>query len=292
MIPVACLPLCGILMGIGYLLCPASMQGGEISGIGPLAGMLLVKAGGALIDHIALLFAVGVGVGMSDDQNGTAGITALVSWLVVTSLLEAGFVQTILHSIGARPASLLAFEKIQNPFIGILCGLIGAYCYNRFKNTSLPEWLAFFSRSRCTVIMSALVSLLATAALFFLWPVLFGALVKMGRRIEGLGALGAGLYAFLNRMLIPLGLAAFAVFYLTFRILIRHYHLQTPGSEEETETAAQESAEAAETPSARDEKGELVDGVDLAALLTARIKRSRKSATGFFDDLPTCVGPK
>ena len=90
MLPVACMPLCGILMGIGYLMCPASMQGGAVTGLIPVIGMFLVKAGGALIDHIALLFAVGIGVGMSDDQHGTAGVTALVSWLIITSLLSAG----------------------------------------------------------------------------------------------------------------------------------------------------------------------------------------------------------
>lgn len=206
MLPVACLPLCGILMGIGYLLCPAAMQGGEISGVGPVIGMFLVKAGGALIDHIALLFAVGIGVGMSDDQNGTAGITALVSWLIVTSLLSVDFVKTLMPSLAERPTALLAFEKIQNPFIGILCGLVGAESYNRFKNTSLPEWLAFFSRRRSTVIISGLVSVLAAALLFFVWPVLFGALVWIGQRIVGLGSVGAGIYAFLNRLLIPLGL--------------------------------------------------------------------------------------
>ena len=62
MLPVACLPICGILMGIGYLLCPASMQGGDITGVGPMIGIFLVKAGGALIDNMALLFVIGVGV--------------------------------------------------------------------------------------------------------------------------------------------------------------------------------------------------------------------------------------
>ena len=65
MLPVACLPICGILMGIGYALCPATMQGGDISGIGNQIGFFLVKAGGALIDNMALLFVIGVGVGMS-----------------------------------------------------------------------------------------------------------------------------------------------------------------------------------------------------------------------------------
>ena len=206
MLPVACLPLCGILMGLGYLLCPASMQGGAVSGFVPAVGMFLVKAGGALIDHIALLFAVGIGVGMSDDQNGTAGITALVSWLIITTLLSADFVKTLLPSLAERPTALLAFEKIQNPFIGILSGLIGAESYNRFKHTALPEWLAFFSRRRSTVIVSGFISILAAAALFFVWPVLFGALVAAGRWIAGLGPAGAGIYAFLNRLLIPLGL--------------------------------------------------------------------------------------
>ena len=61
MLPVACLPICGILMGIGYLMCPATMQGGEITGLIPTIGLFLVKAGGALIDNMAILFAIGVG---------------------------------------------------------------------------------------------------------------------------------------------------------------------------------------------------------------------------------------
>lgn len=206
MLPVACLPLCGLLMGIGYLLCPASMQGGDVSGFVPIVGMFLVKAGGALIDHIALLFAVGIGVGMSDDQNGTAGITALVSWLIIITLLNLDFVETLMPSIAERPTAVLAFFKIENPFIGILAGLIGAWSYNRFKNTELPEWLSFFSRRRCTVIISGMISILVAAALFLIWPVMFGALVKLGQGIASLGYFGAGLYAFFNRLLVPLGL--------------------------------------------------------------------------------------
>ena len=64
MLPVAVLPICGILMGVGYLLCPETMQGGDINGIVPVLGLFLVKAGGALIDNMAILFAIGIGVGM------------------------------------------------------------------------------------------------------------------------------------------------------------------------------------------------------------------------------------
>ena len=65
MLPVAVLPICGILMGIGYWLCPSTMQGGDVTGIAQQIGYYLVKAGGALIDNMAILFAIGIGVGMS-----------------------------------------------------------------------------------------------------------------------------------------------------------------------------------------------------------------------------------
>ena len=77
MLPVACLPICGILMGIGYALCPSTMQGGDVTGIVQMIGFFLVKAGGALIDNMAILFVIGVGVGMADDNDGTAGLAAL-----------------------------------------------------------------------------------------------------------------------------------------------------------------------------------------------------------------------
>ena len=99
MLPVAVLPICGILMGIGYRLCPATMQGGEISGVVNLIGLFLVKAGAALIDNMAILFAIGVGVGMSEKNDGTGGIAALASWLMITTLLSTGVVTTIIPSI-------------------------------------------------------------------------------------------------------------------------------------------------------------------------------------------------
>lgn len=204
MFPVAVMPLCGLLMGIGYLLCPASMQGGEISGIIPLIGLYLVKAGGALIDHIPLLFAIGVGVGLADERDGTAGLAALVSWLLITTLLKQDNVAAILPNLSENAS--LAFAKIENPFIGILAGLLGAFCYNRFKNTILPDWLAFFSGKRSTVIIAGAVSVLAAAALLLVWPAVFGALIFLGEKISSMGYIGAGIYAFLNRLLIPFGL--------------------------------------------------------------------------------------
>ena len=206
MLPVAVLPICGILMGIGYYLCPETMQGGEIQGVQNLIGLFLVKAGGALIDNMAILFVVGVGVGMSDKNDGTGGIAALASWLMIKTLLSTGFVTTIIPSIADNATKTLAFDKIENPFIGILAGIIGAMCYNKFKDTKLPDWLSFFSGKRCVAIIAGLVSILASVVLLFVWPLLFGGLVALGEAIVSLDIVGAGIYAFLNRLLIPTGL--------------------------------------------------------------------------------------
>ena len=125
MLPVACLPICGILMGLGYAMCPSTMQGGDVTGVVQQIGFFLVKAGGALIDHMALLFAIGVGVGMSDDHDGTAGLAALASWLMITNLLSTGVV-SVLRTLEEGTIAFIAFSKIENPFIGIIAGIIGA----------------------------------------------------------------------------------------------------------------------------------------------------------------------
>ena len=203
MLPVACLPICGILMGIGYALCPATMQGGDVTGIAQQIGYYLVKAGGALIDNMAILFAIGIGVGMSEDNDGTGGLAALASWLMITNLLSTANV-SVIRTLSED--ATLAFDKIQNPFIGIIAGIIGAMCYNKFKGTKLPDFLSFFSGKRCVAIVAGVVSIIVSVVLLFVWPILFGALVALGEGIANLGAVGAGLYAFFNRLLIPFGL--------------------------------------------------------------------------------------
>jgi len=182
------------------------MQGGEVNGLVEIIGFFLVKAGGALIDNMHWLFVIGVAVGMTDDHDGTAGLAGLVSWLMITKLLNPGVVTTIMPSIADNANSMLAFGKIENAFIGIIAGLIGASCYNRFKNTRLPDALSFFSGKRSVAIITAVVSIAAAAILLFAWPLIFGGLVALGKGIVGMGAVGAGIYAFLNRLLIPTGL--------------------------------------------------------------------------------------
>lgn len=185
-------------MGIGYWIDPTGW------GANSAIAAFLIKAGGAIIDNMAILFAIGVGVGMADDHEGTAGLAAIVSWLMIQTILSPGVV-AMLKGIEADSVNA-AFGKINNQFIGIVSGIIGSSCYNKFKNTKLPDALAFFSGKRSVSIVTALVSLVACLVLFFIWPVVYSGLVAFGEGILGLGAIGAGIYGFFNRLLIPVGL--------------------------------------------------------------------------------------
>ncbi len=195
MLPVAALPAAGILIGIGYMFDPTGWGGNNIF------AAFLITAGNAILGNMAILFAVGVAYGMSDDNDGTAALAGLVSWLMVTTLLSSAAVGMF---TGAEAPA--AFGKIENAFIGILCGIIGASCYNKYKNTKLPDALAFFSGKRSVAIVTALVSIVVAAILFFIWPFIYAALVSFGIAIQKTGAVGAGLYGFFNRLLIPVGL--------------------------------------------------------------------------------------
>ncbi|MCB7542519.1 N-acetylglucosamine-specific PTS transporter subunit IIBC [Tyzzerella nexilis] len=198
MLPVAVLPVCSILMGIGYWIDPTGW------GANSAVAAFLIKAGGSIIDNMGILFAIGVGVGMSEDNDGTGGLAALVSWLMITTLLSPAVVG-MLKGIPVEEVAP-AFGKIATQFTGILAGLIGSTCYNKFKGTKLPSALAFFSGKRSVAIVTAGMSIVAALILFFAWPAIFGALVSFGEMIMGAGAIGAGIYGFFNRLLIPFGL--------------------------------------------------------------------------------------
>lgn len=202
MLPVACLPVAGILMGLGYLLAPTTMQGGESEQtFALLLGTFFVQAGGAIINNMSVLFAIGVAVGMAKDKDGTPALAGIVAWFVIQTLLSPTFV-SVLVSGTADPS----FAKINNQFIGIISGIIGATCYNKFSETKLPDFLAFFSGKRSVAIITAIISIIVSAILFFVWPLVYNGLVLLGESVISIGAVGAGIYAFLNRLLIPIGM--------------------------------------------------------------------------------------
>ncbi|MGO2110746.1 MAG: N-acetylglucosamine-specific PTS transporter subunit IIBC [Pseudoclavibacter sp.] len=197
MMPIAVMPVAAILMGIGNWI--ANTLGASI------VSVFLLAAGSAVIDNLAVLFAIGVAFGMARKSDGVAALAGLVSWLVVTVLLAPESVAGYYGGIDVADVDP-AFGSIQNAFVGIVCGLIGAFSYNRFHDVKLPDWLAFFSGKRAVAIISAGASLVLSVLLFFVWPFVYGALVGFGQWIVGFGPIGAGIYGFFNRLLIPTGL--------------------------------------------------------------------------------------
>ena len=198
MLPVSCLPIAAVMLGVGYWIDPAGWGGSN------QAAAFLIMAGKAIIDNIPLLFVVGVSIGMADDDDGAAALAGLISWLLIQAILSP---QTV-AMLSRKPFEDVsaAFGKTNNVFIGIICGLIGAACYNRFKNTRLTDALAFFSGKRSVAIVTGGVSIVTALALFFIWPAIYGALVAFGVSVLSLGPVGAGIYGFFNRLLIPFGL--------------------------------------------------------------------------------------
>lgn len=198
MLPVAVLPAAAVLLGIGYWIDPSGWGEGS-----PIAAFL-IKAGGSIIDHIPILFAVGIALGMSKERDGSAALSGLVAFLVTTTLLSTATV-AMLQGIDVKAVNP-AFDKIDNAFIGILSGITASICYNRFHQVRLPDALAFFSGKRLVPIMTAVTMLAVSLVLLFVWPPVYGGLVAFGEAISKLGAIGAGLYGFFNRLLIPTGL--------------------------------------------------------------------------------------
>lgn len=129
------------------------------------------------------------------------GDTVKAGDLLITTLLSPGAVAGITGHEAAP-----AFGKIVNQFVGILSGLIGSACYNKYKTVKLPDALAFFSGKRAVAIFTAIYSIVAALVLFVVWPLVYGGLVALGEAFIGMGAVGAGIYAFFNRLLIPFGL--------------------------------------------------------------------------------------
>ncbi len=198
MVPVATLPAAAILMGVGYWIDPVGWGGDNA------LAALFIKSGSAIIDHMAVLFAIGVAYGMSKDKDGSAALTGFVGFLVLTTLCSPAAVSMIQKiPLDQVPA---AFGKIENQFVGILVGIISAEVYNRFSGVELPKALSFFSGRRLVPILISFLMILVAYILMFVWPVVFGALVSFGEHIQKLGSVGAGIYAFFNRLLIPVGL--------------------------------------------------------------------------------------
>ena len=198
MVPVATLPAAAILMGVGYWIDPVGWGGDNA------LAAFFIKSGSAIIENMSVLFAIGVAYGMSKDKDGAAALTGFVGFLVLTTLCSPAAVSMIQKiPLAQVPA---AFGKINNQFVGILVGIISAELYNRFSHVELPKALSFFSGRRLVPILTSFLMILVAFILMYIWPLIFNGLVTLGMHIQLLGSAGAGIYAFFNRLLIPVGL--------------------------------------------------------------------------------------
>ncbi|AEX53028.1 PTS system N-acetylglucosamine-specific IIABC components [Rahnella aquatilis CIP 78.65 = ATCC 33071] len=198
MVPVATLPAAAILMGVGYWIDPVGWGGDNA------LAAFFIKSGSAIIENMSVLFAIGVAYGMSKDKDGAAALTGFVGFLVLTTLCSPAAVSMIQKiPLDQVPT---AFGKINNQFVGILVGIISAELYNRFSHVELPKALSFFSGRRLVPILTSFLMIIVAFILMYIWPLIFNALVTFGEHIQQLGSAGAGIYAFFNRLLIPVGL--------------------------------------------------------------------------------------
>ncbi|MDO5329193.1 MAG: PTS transporter subunit EIIC [Coriobacteriia bacterium] len=219
MLPVAVMPICAILMGIGYALDPSTLASSVPANpnvfINSIAN-ILTTGGSAIINNIAILFAIGVAVGMAKNNDGTAAISSLVAWLIIVAMIGFSTAEEFHSSFGSLALNSLpgvsedimfiAYKNIQNPFVGILCGCLGSGVYNKFKDTKLPDFLAFFSGKRFVAIVTAGLAVIISVLLLITWPYIYLGLSSFGNFIKNLGPWGVGIYMMCNRLLIPVGL--------------------------------------------------------------------------------------
>ena len=231
MLPIAVLPVAGLLLGIGSSFTNATMIDTyglqAILGEGTILNMFLTvlsKAGSALFDNLPIIFAVGCAIGMAKKEKEVAALSAVIAYFTMNAAVNAMLVNsgqilddgsiadfvlqgTITSSVGIQTLQMGVFG-------GIIVGLGVAALHNRFYTIELPSALAFFSGSRFVPIISTVVYVLVGIGMFFVWPVVQNGIYALGGLVTGTGYLGTLIFGIIKRALIPFGLHH--VFYLPF----------------------------------------------------------------------------
>ncbi|MGG0176027.1 N-acetylglucosamine-specific PTS transporter subunit IIBC [Gottfriedia acidiceleris] len=175
MLPIAVLPAAGLLLRFGQP---------DLLNI-----PFMAAAGNAIFSNLPLIFAIGVAIGISKDGNGAAGLAGAIGYFVLT----AG-TTTINKDINMAALG------------GIITGVVAGLLYNRFSGIKLPEWLGFFSGRRFVPIITSATMLVLAGIFGYVWPTIQDAINSVGNWIIDIGPIGAAVFGFLNRILIPLGL--------------------------------------------------------------------------------------
>ncbi|HGH7176990.1 TPA: N-acetylglucosamine-specific PTS transporter subunit IIBC [Bacillus wiedmannii] len=219
MLPIAVLPAAGLLLRLGQP---------DVFDIPVMA-----QAGAAVFDNLALIFAIGIAIGLSVDGSGAAGLAGAIGYLVMKNSIDAlskgystvelqdklGKVQDLIgNSANVDPSKLadtmtqvskaaeLSTKVDMKVLGGIIVGVIAGFLYNKFHKIKLPEWLGFFAGKRFVPIVTSVVMLILGILFAQIWPAIQNGIDALAHGIVNLGAVGSGLFGLLNRLLIPIGL--------------------------------------------------------------------------------------
>ncbi len=216
MLPIAVLPAAGLLLRLGQE---------DVFNIPVMA-----QAGAAIFDNLALIFAIGVAIGLSVDGSGAVGLAGAIGYLVLqntTNALSKTYsaaelndkLKSVQDLVGSVDPTKLAdtmtkvskaaalTPKINMAILGgIIAGVVAGLLYNKFHKIKLPEWLGFFAGKRFVPIITSIVMLLLGLVFGQIWPTIQSGIDAVAHGIVNLGSIGAGLFGLLNRLLIPIGL--------------------------------------------------------------------------------------
>lgn len=231
MLPIAILPVAGLLLGIGSSFTNATTIETygltSILGEGTLLHSLLVimnSVGSAVFDNLPLIFAIGVAIGMAKKEKEVAALAAVIAFFVMNTAINAMLNVTgdILENgeiaesvLDGTITSICGIQSLQmGVFGGIIVGLGVAALHNRFYKIQLPSALAFFGGTRFVPIISTLVYMFVGIAMYFVWPVVQNGIYALGGLVTGSGYVGTLIFGLIKRALIPFGLHH--VFYMPF----------------------------------------------------------------------------
>lgn len=224
MLPIALLPVAGLLLGIGssftnpttletYHLTNAIHEGGLLYTILDI----MSKTGSIVFDNLAILFAMGVAIGMAKKEKEVAALSGAIAYLImntaISTLIDAnGGVDNMTANSTTKVLGITTLQM--GVFGGILVGLGVAILHNRFYKVQLPQVLSFFGGTRFVPIVCSIVYLIVGIIMFYIWPLVQSGISQLGRLVLQSGYIGTWIYGILERALIPFGLHH--VFYMPF----------------------------------------------------------------------------
>lgn len=224
MLPIALLPVAGLLLGIGSSFTnPTTLETYGLTEVIREGGILytildiMSKTGSIVFDNLALLFAMGVAIGMAKKEKEVAALSGAIGYLIMNTAIS-----TLISAKGGAEAmaansttTSLGITTLQmGVFGGIIVGLGVAALHNRFYKIELPQVLSFFGGTRFVPIITSVVYLIAGIAMFYIWPVVQNGIAYLGQLVLASGYAGTWIYGIIERALIPFGLHH--VFYMPF----------------------------------------------------------------------------